>query len=326
MPMARPLRVEYPGAFYHVMNRSGGGEEVFVRNANIERFLQNLEKAVERFSTVIHAFCLMPTHYHLLLQTPEPNLSATIQWLNVSYAAYYNKNHDRKGHLFQGRFKAILVDGDEYLKELSRYIHLNPVRARMVAKPDEYRWSSYPAYVGKVKPPHWLEVKWLLGCFGEKPKESARSYRSFVEGVDMDSLRNPHDEVVEGFVLGDSAFVEWVRDTCLRGREEDGEIPQLGKLIPRPALERIAGEVSQALGCGEETIRRKGSKSDIGRDMAIYLARDCAGVSCKDLGRFFGEVSGAAITMRYKDMCQRMEHDQRLRKRVDEIRKRILNI
>jgi REP element-mobilizing transposase RayT len=302
------------------MSRTVGGEEVFVQKGNVERFLQNLEKAVERFSVAVHAFCLMPTHYHLLLETHEPNLSSTIQWLNVSYAAFYNKKYDRKGHLFQGRFKGILVDRDAYLQELSRYIHLNPVRARMVAKPDEYQWSSYRAYVGRVTVPRWLQVKWLLGCFGQNANESARRYRSFVEGVDVDSLRNPHADVVEGFVLGNSEFVEWVIERFLRGQEDNGEIPQLRKLKPRPSLERITDEVSQAWGCGEETIRRKGSKENIARDVAIYLARDFSRLSCTELGRFFGGVSGAAITMRYKDVWRRMEKDRKLKKKVDGIR------
>ena len=142
--MARPLRVEYPGAYYHVMNRGNAGENIFENERDKERFLRYLEKAVERFSLIIHTYCLMDNHYHLLVETREPNLSVAIQWLNVSYAAYYNKRHQRVGHLFQGRFKAILIEADEYLKELSRYIHLNPVRAKTVTTPAEYPWSSYP--------------------------------------------------------------------------------------------------------------------------------------------------------------------------------------
>jgi len=154
--MARPLRVEYPGAYYHVINRGNAGEDIFHSIRDREKFLEYLEKAVERFSIIVHTYCLMATHYHLLIETPQPNLSAAIQWLNVSYAAYYNKKRRRSGHLFQGRFKSILVDADGYLKHLSRYIHLNPVRAKIVTNPSEFSWSSYPAFIGKIKAPDWL--------------------------------------------------------------------------------------------------------------------------------------------------------------------------
>jgi len=150
-------------------------ENIFDTKRDKEKFLEHLEKSEERFSIVIHTYCLMTNHYHLLIETSESNLSTAIQWLNVSYAAYYNRKHQRRGHLFQGRFKYILIDADEYLKQLSRYIHLNPVRANIVTRPVEYPWSSYPAFVGKIKPPKWLETKWLLGCFGKKKKKEKRN-------------------------------------------------------------------------------------------------------------------------------------------------------
>ena len=151
--MARSLRDEYPGAYYHLINRGNAGENIFDRDGDKEKFLQYLNKAVGRFSIIIHTYCLMANHYHLLVKTAQPNLSVAIQWLNASYAAYYNRKHRRSGHLFQGRYKAILIDADEYLRQLSRYIHLNPVRAKIVTKPAEYPWSSYRATTGLSKRP-----------------------------------------------------------------------------------------------------------------------------------------------------------------------------
>ena len=130
--MARALRVEFPGAFYHVINRGNAGETLFRSKRDREKFLEYVGKAVERFGIKVHTYCLMTNHYHFLIETPEANLSRAIQWTNMSYAAYFNRKRDRRGHLFQGRFKSILVDADEYLKHLSRYIHLNPLRAKMV--------------------------------------------------------------------------------------------------------------------------------------------------------------------------------------------------
>ena len=168
--MARPLRVEYAGACYHVINRGNAQDKIFYSDRDRERFLQYLAISAERFSIIIHAYCLMTNHYHLLVETPEPNLSAAIQWLNVSYATYLNKKRRRSGHLFQGRFKSILVHADEWLKYLSRYIHLNPVRSRIVKKPGDYLWSSYRAFTGSIKGPHWLETERLLSKLGSNRK------------------------------------------------------------------------------------------------------------------------------------------------------------
>jgi len=205
--VARPLRVEYAGAFYHVMNRGNAGGEIFVSRKDKEKFTEYFGKSVERFSIIIHTYCLMSNHYHLLIETPQPNLSQAIQWLNVSYAAYHNRKHRRSGHLFQGRFKSVLVDADEYLKHLSRYIHLNPVRAKIVQKPEEYRCSSYPAFIGKTKVPEWLETGWLLWSFGKKKKAAMQNCKAFVDGVDSETLESPAKDIVGGFILGDSDFV-----------------------------------------------------------------------------------------------------------------------
>ena len=168
--MARPLRVEYPGAYYHVINRGNAGENIFIDERDREKFLEYLAKGTERFITKIHTYCLMSNHYHLLIETPQANLSVAIQWLNVSYSVYFNKRHRRRGHLFQGRFKAILLDANEYLILLSRYIHLNPVRAKMVTHPLEYSWSSYPVFAGKRRKPDWLITETVLSYFGKEKK------------------------------------------------------------------------------------------------------------------------------------------------------------
>jgi REP element-mobilizing transposase RayT len=130
--MARPLRIEFPGAFYHVMNRGNTGMNIFRSARDREKFLEYVGEAVKRYGIKVHTYCLMTTHYHFLIETPYPNLSQAIKWINAGYSVYFNRKRRHFGHLFQGRFKAVLVDADEYLKHLSRYIHLNPVRARMV--------------------------------------------------------------------------------------------------------------------------------------------------------------------------------------------------
>jgi REP element-mobilizing transposase RayT len=324
--MARPLRVEYPGAFYHVINRGNAGENIFRIKRDKERFLECLAKAHDRFSLIIHTYCLMPTHYHALIETPEPNLSAAIQWLNVSYAAYYNNKHHRIGHLFHGRFKALLVDADEYLKELSRYIHLNPVRAKLVDQPSGYRWSSYPAFINKFETPSWLETGWLLAIFGEKRNVAAKNYQNFVEETDVDRVENPNKNAVGGFILGDTGFVDWVKEEFLSVREEDKEIPQLRKLQRRIPLEVILKAVSHEFRCAEQPILVRGRKRNTAREVAILLATDLCGLSGSELGAVFGGISGAAITMNNKHVAGEMDRSRELRNSTNRIKRKILNI
>jgi putative transposase len=324
--MARPLRVEYPGAYYHVINRGNAGEDIFATDRDREKFFEYLATAVERFSLIIHTYCLMTNHYHLLIETPQPNLSTAIQWLNISYAAYYNKKHQRRGHLFQGRFKSILVDADEYLKHLSRYIHLNPVRAKIVTTPGEYPWSSYSAFIGKIKPPEWLETKWLWGYFGKKKKEAIKNYTNFVEEADITTLENPDKQLVGGFILGAPDFIDWVKDTFLSTRKDEKEISQLKKLKPKTPVETIIQAVCTEFECTENQIREKGRKKNKAREIAIYLSRDHSGLSCKELGELFGGISGAAITMRYKQISKETVRDKRLNGRINKVKGRIFNI
>jgi len=324
--MARPLRVEYPGAFYHIISRGNSREKLFTRTRDYEKFLQYLEKASERFALIIHTYCLMGNHYHLLVETPEPNLSMTMQWLNVSYATYFNRKMQRSGHLFQGRFKAILVDADAYLKHLSRYIHLNPVHAGLTSTPRQYRWSSYPSYIGEQRSPKFLMTDMLLGNFGKNKKEAIKNYQEFVEGVDIKTVKDPIKKLAGGFILGDTDFVDWVKDTFLSMREDEKEIPQLMKLKPRVTPEIILEQVSKVFKIEGAKILRKGLKRNKAREVAIYLTRELSRLSCKDLGVFFGGVSGALITTMNKRIVEEVDRDQALKRKVEKIKNRIFNI
>lgn len=219
-----------------------------------------------------------------------------------------------------------MVDVDEYLKHLSRYIHLNPVRAKIVTNPAEFPWSSYPAFIGKIKAPGWLETGWLLATFGRKKREAVKNYRAFVEEVDIHALKSPDQDIIGGFILGDIDFVNWVKDTFLLTRDDEKEIPQLKRLKPKASLETILQAVSDDSGCSKEKIREKGRKNNKSREIAIYLARDLSGATCSELGDFFGGVSGAAITVRYNEVAEEVAGDKRLKRKVDKIKNRIFNI
>ena len=322
--MARPLRVEFPGAFYHVINRGNAGKAIFRSNRDREKFLEYVGKAVERFGIKVHTYCLMTNHYHFLIETPEANLSRANQWLNVSYAAYFNRKRQRRGHLFQGRFKSILVDADAYLEHLSRYIHLNPLRANMVEELVSHPWSSYPAFVGKAKAPDWLERHWLLSLFGKNRKKAFKAYRSFVENVDPARVENPEKDVVGGFILGGAGFVNWVKDTYLSKRSDESEIPQLKAVKPRPTPDVVVAAVCEEFGCDAEWIVQKGRKRNTARDVAIYLSRELTGETGAHLGKYFGDISGAGITVRYNHVVKNVSRNRRLKGRTNRIKKRII--
>ena len=323
--MARPLRVEYPGAFYHVINRGNAGENLFKGIRDREKFLEYLETAIERFSLKIYTYCLMTNHFHVLLETRLSNLSQAMQWVNVSYAGYFNRKYQRNGHLFQGRFKSILVDADEYLKQLSRYIHLNPVRANLVEHPDEYKWSSYSTITGKTKEPAWLESAWLLSQFGTKRKQAITNYKKFVEEANTKDLKNPAKDLSGGFILGSPDFVIWIKETFLSTRSDENEIPQLRELKPRINIDQIVEAVCREFNCEIETILQKGRKRNVARDVAIYLVRVLSGEKGKNIGEYFGNISGAAITRRYNCLVEQIENNKRFRNRIQRLKHKIVN-
>jgi putative transposase len=206
--MARRARIHYPGAIYHVMLRGNGGQDIFFDDSDRIRFYELLEEGVERFHVRIPAFCLMGNHLHLVVQVAEIPLSRLIQNVSFRYARYRNAKERRTGHLFQGRYKAIVIDAESYLVELVRYIHLNPVRVGIVAEPADYRWSSHRAYLGKESLP-WLSTDWILSRFSRREESARRLYRNFIaDGIGDGYRKEFHSGTREGRILGDDHFAE----------------------------------------------------------------------------------------------------------------------
>ena len=231
--MARALRITFPGAFYHVTSRGNERKAVFKSTRDREKFLEYLDSATQRYDALIHAYCMMDNHYHLLLETPSGNLSQIMRHINGAYTTYFNVKRGRSGHLFQGRYKAILVDIDEYAKELSRYIHLNPVRAKIVETPEEYNWSSYHFYIGKQEPARWLYRDFILGYFGEKVSSAQKGYQKFVNALVHLEYDSPLDEVVSSTLLGSADFIAFIKDNFLSAKKPDKELPALKELIKK---------------------------------------------------------------------------------------------
>ncbi|MDR4466131.1 MAG: transposase [Nitrospira sp.] len=236
--MARPLRIEYPGALYHVTARGNAKQDIFLDHEDRHRFLTVLGLVVARFHLRLHAYCLMNNHFHLVVDTPEANLSKAMRHLNGVYTQAFNRRHGRVGHVLQGRFKAIIVDRDSYLLELCRYVVLNPVRAKTTRKADTYQWSSYQATAGLANTPPFLTVDWLLSQFGKKRAAAQRKYRAFV--TDGIGQRSPWEQLQGQVLLGSDRFVARMA-AMLQDKQGLKEIPRRQRFAARPALHQLFG-------------------------------------------------------------------------------------
>lgn len=237
--MARALRIEYPDAVYHVTSRGNARNRIFADDQDRENFLAVLGVVVKRYNWLCHAYCLMDNHYHLMIETPDANLSRGMRQLNGVYTQKYNWRHSKTGHIFQGRFKSILVEKENYLLELCRYVVLNPVRANMVEKPEEWKWSSYGATAGIKSVPDYLTVDWILGLFSRKKGEAQKRYRQFVrEGIHQAS---PWEELQAQVLLGKEGFIDKFKD-LLSDKEQVKEIPRPQRYVSRPGLSKIFQE------------------------------------------------------------------------------------
>jgi putative transposase len=347
--MARPVRIEIPGGWYHVSARGNEGRRVFVDDKDRVRLVELLAEWVERFDVRLHAYVLMDNHYHLLVETPQANLSPAMQWLGVSYTVWFNRRHGRVGHLFQGRFKAVVLEAETAAVELSRYLHLNPVRVGrlglgkmaqrrsalgMIDKPDaqqvagrleqlrRYPWSSYRAYVGRAKPPGWLTRRRVLGMVGGgSGSERQQAYRRYVEEAVREGLaESPWQRLEAGVVLGGQKFVERMR-RHLRGDER--EQPQLRRLQARPSWEQVVAAVEKVKGQRWETFRDR--YGDWGRDLALYVGRRRAGMRLRQLAEAAGGVDYGSAAGAVQRFAQRLSRDRVLKRLVSAVENEISN-
>jgi REP element-mobilizing transposase RayT len=266
--MSRPLRIEYPGAVYHVTSRGDARRPIFADDTDRMLFLDVLASMVSRFNWLCHAFCLMNNHYHLLIETPEGNLSRGMRHLNGVYTQRYNRRHRKPGHVFQGRYKAILVERESYLLELCRYVVLNPVRAKAIEGPDAFEWSSYRATAGLADIPDYLTVDWVLSHFGKQRRAAQRYYREFVSAGK--GKGKPWEHLRGQIYLGDDSFVLEMK-SLVQNSSTLAEIPRIQRYADRPALK----ELFQVIGRSE-------------RNRAITAAHVTCGYTLSEIGRHLG--------------------------------------
>ncbi|MFZ2356254.1 MAG: transposase [Candidatus Omnitrophota bacterium] len=301
--MARPLRIEFPGAFYHVIQRGIERKNIFASESDKRKFLFLLDAAHVSYGAVFHSYVLMDNHYHLILETPRSPLNKIMHYINAGYAAYFNTKYKRAGPLYQGRFKAVLVQQDEYLHYLSCYIHLNPVRAGIVRFPQEYAYSSYSAFVSDKVPPQWLNTGFILSMFDKKAVKAKSLYKQFVIsniGKEKDII-NQHTKL--GILLGNEDFVARIKERFI-GVEEKPEVPLLKKIQQKNEL-----SLESIKSIAERIVN---NDKRLTRSLSIYLSRKHTGRTLREIADFYGGIKYTGVSQVWRRMEIRKGADKKI--------------
>lgn len=319
--MSRPLRIQYPGAWYHVTNKGRRREEIFPGQDDYLRFLELLQDASTMWSVGIAAFCLMPDRYHLLVTTPDANLSRFMRHVDGVYTQRFNRSHECDGSLFRGRYKAVLVDADMYLLELVKYIHHNPLRAGQATRLDRYPWSSHKAYLSRSARWDWLHKGPVLSVLGRSGGDPVKAYRAFMAKGESDEVTAELSKKKVPSILGSEEFVRRLkaRFKKLRSRRE---VPDARLLAP--GLDAIQSAVCKAYGVDRDELlwSRRGISNDA-RNVAIYLARRLSGRTLATIGEAFGLEHYSSVSSVVCRMKERIANDGKLRRRVKAIERRL---
>jgi REP element-mobilizing transposase RayT len=320
--MARPLRIEYEGAFYHVTSRGNERKRIFAAKSDHRQFKKYLKEAQKKYGYHLHGYVLMSNHYHLIIETPEGNLSKVMQYINGSYTNFFNLRTRRSGHLFQGRYKAILVDVDNYLLQLSRYIHLNPIRAGIADRPEDYPHSSYKSFISK-KGEEIVRRDLIWGLISKDKRYGPRRYRSFVQrGLDG-NLENPLVGVYAGSVLGGKSFIRGALDRLKDNVYSREEISYRKALKTRYEAEEILDLVADHYDVGaKEVLERKGDW----RDLFIHLLKNQTGMTNKEIGDFVGGLSYSGVFRVEERFTEKIKKNKPLNKDLKTVLEKISNV
>lgn len=329
--MARALRIAYPGAFYHVTCRGNEQRVIFRDDQDRETFLGRLQVSLRDYQVHMHVYVLMDNHFHLVVETPQANLSEFMRHFNVSYTGYFNRRHKRVGHLYQGRFKAIVVEADAYLLEVSRYVHLNPIRAgRLRGRSAEeklryvrgYRWSSLGGYLRREDREGFVHYERVLGYVGGDTARGRRVYTAFIEDGAGAGVERPWVKVRGQVLLGMDPFVDEIRGRLGRAGRRSREQPAVRGLSKRWEPEALLHFVARALGADRKALCARGG----GWERAILM--EClhryARLSQVKIGRRMGGVDYTWVSRMRADLQRQMQRDAGLRKVFESVESRIL--
>jgi putative transposase len=324
--MSRPLRLEYPGAVYHITCRGNDKKAIYKNHHDRESFLAILSDSKNIYGIHLFAYILMDNHFHLLLETPLGNLSQFMRRFNISYTSYFNRTHNRVGHLFQGRYKSILVEKENYLSELSRYIHLNPVRTKeMKDKPPEerwyylvnYRWSSLRGYLDKKNRESFLEYSLVLADFGGDTTPGRRAYQKRIK-EDLYNKLEINNKVISQSILGGDHFIKWLKETFY-SKERDRECPGRNELRRYRAGEEVLEILSKETG---KTVEEVKAKKHPLRPIFMDLLYRGGGLTGIEIGKIFG-VDYSTVSQTRKRLAIKIEKDQDLRRLIARIEKKL---
>ena len=316
--MARPLRIEYPGAYYHLTDRGVERRSIFTGDSDFVGFLDIVARLRPRYAIEVVAYCLMPNHYHLLIQTPGANLSRCMRHVNGVYTQRFNRNHLLDGQLFRGRYKAILIEVDSYLLELLRYIHRNPLEAGLVTVMDKYPWGSHQGYLSDAKKWRWLYKDFILSLFSDDKAVSRKMYKGFVSKGTPEEINQIFGRKNLPSALGRKDFLDWVKSSFFSGKRHK-EVPESKNLSPD--AERIKEEVCRKYGVAmDELHRSRRGISNEPRNVAIYLLRSLRGDNLEEIGREFNITRFSSVSSVVERMRGKISADRQLRNCVEEIK------
>lgn len=315
--MARPLRIQYPDAWYHILNRGRRGDPIFQTYGDYLQFIDLLQDTSGMWNLRVSAYCLMPNHYHLLVQTPNANISRCMRHIGGVYTQYFNRRYRCDGQLFRGRYKSILIEVDQYLLHLVRYIHKNPLKAGLVDRLEKYPWSSHQGYLSKAKKWNWLFKDFLLSMLSTQPNERLRNYRHFITIDDDDNAEI--GKIIEGkkwpSILGSKDFINRIKEKFFLKKIND-EIPQSKELAPD--VDSIKSVICQFYKISDsELLSAKRGVFNEPRNLAVFLTRRLTGFGLKQIADQYGFKKYSSVSSVIGRMENTIATDGRLRKRFN---------
>ncbi len=317
--MTRPLRIQYPNAWYHVMNRGRSRTKIFNTPEDYLVFIELLREASFQWKVKIAAYCLMSNHYHLLLQTPGANLSRCMRHINGLYTQYYNRTYRSDGPLFRGRYKSIIVDQDSYLLELIRYIHRNPLRAGLVKRLEDYRWTSHKAYITESNQWNWLHKDFVLSMLEEHTNKQKQAYLEYIKQTESETLKTIYERSNLPLYLGAKDFINDIKNKY-SGKTIKKEMPQFRELaIDKTEIEHAVVKFYQLE--TEELMKSRRGNYNEARNVAIYLMRKHTGTSLQDIGQHFGMSHYSSVGSVITRTKQEMVRNRNMRQRVEAVEK-----
>lgn len=315
--MSRPLRIKYPNAWYHILNRGRRKDPIFIDKKDHYQFIDLLKDTSEQWNLRVAAYCLMPNHYHLLVQTPDANISRCMRHIDGIYTQRFNRHHGCDGSLFRGRYKSILVDADNYLLQLVRYIHNNPLNAGLTDRIDRYPWSSHKAYLSKAEKWNWLYKDFVFSMLSKSKGDGLKNYLELLSIEKKNDVSEVLDKKKWPAMLGSLDFINKVKEKFFSEKTDD-EVPQSRELAPDPY--QIQKIVCEYYGIDREKLllSRRGIFNEP-RNMAIYLTRRFRGDSLKQIGQHFQLKKYSSVSSIIARTNQAVSKDKKLRNRLEQL-------